>query len=47
MESYLGLCVEIQSYDTRVIMDSKFSSKKFKKYKLKILDTISIESGMV
>ena len=47
MELDLRLCCELQSYEIRVIMDSKFSSKKFKMYKLKILDSISIESGMV
>ena len=29
MEIYLGLCDELQSYETQVIMDSKFSSKNF------------------
>ena len=47
MELYLGLCDELQSYETQVIMDSKFSSKNFNTDKFEILVIISIESGMV
>ena len=47
MELYSGLCVEMQSYETRVIMDSKFSSKKCMIYKIEILDKHSYKSGMV
>ena len=47
MELYLGLCDELQSYETQVIMDSKFSSKNFNIDKFEVLDTLSIESGMV
>ena len=47
MELNSGLCVELQSYETQVIMDFKFSSKNLKIYKLEILVTNPIKSGMV